>query len=70
MSAWLIRQYRGIRIWLAVRFNRPLNVRWLGAHGNYPEDDHDDTEAFQRAVNMVAKSKCADTQKGIKVQCN
>jgi len=51
---WIIRQYRGVRIWLAVRFGWPLNVKWLGAHGNYPEDDHDDTEAFRRAIAMKA----------------
>ena len=54
---WLIRQYRGVRIWLAVRFGGSLNVKWLGAHGNYPEDQHDDTEAFQRAMNMVASKR-------------
>ena len=52
MKRWIIRQYRGIRIWASIRFGWPLNVKWLGAHGRYPEDQHDDVGAFRRAIAM------------------
>jgi hypothetical protein len=51
VKAWLIRQYRGFRIWFAGFTGTTINVAWFGAS---PMRD-DNTEAFQRAFQNANK---------------
>ena len=46
---WLVRQYRGMRLWWARRTGGKINVTWLGAS----PARSDNTEPTQRAVDLL-----------------